>query len=442
MLAQEIIRRKRDGLTLSGEEIASFVRALSDETLSEAQAAAFAMAVFFRGMDEAETVALTLAMRDSGHVLSWPGIERPIADKHSTGGIGDNVSLMLAPIAAAAGLAVPMISGRGLGPSGGTLDKLESIPGYNISPDETTLRRVINETGSAIIGQTAELAPADKRLYAIRDVTATVESMPLIVSSILSKKLAAGLQTLVLDVKFGNGAFMTDPEDAKALARLLVRVASGAGLATTALVTDMNEPLADAVGNAVEIENALSFLKGDKTGTRLEAVVLAFAAEMIANAGLAEDHDRAREMALETLTSGRALESFGRMVSGLGGPADFVERWESYLPKAAIIRAVEAPTSGYLSACDARAIGLSVVSLGGGRQLPKDRIDHSVGYSGLKPLGSRIEAGEPLAMLHAAGEDDWRQAAASLRAAITITDSPPVERPLILDRVDLRGDDL
>ena len=442
MLAQEIIRRKRDGLTLSGEEIASFVRALSDETLSEAQAAAFAMAVFFRGMDEAETVALTLAMRDSGHVLSWPGIDRPIADKHSTGGIGDNVSLMLAPIAAAAGLAVPMISGRGLGPSGGTLDKLESIPRYNISPDEATLRRIINETGCAIIGQTAELAPADKRLYAIRDVTATVESMPLIVSSILSKKLAAGLQTLVLDVKFGNGAFMTDPDDARALARLLVRVANGAGLATTALVTDMNEPLADAVGNAVEIENALSFLRGEKAGTRLEAVVLAFASEMIANAGLAEDHDRAREIAVETVSSGRALETFGRMVACLGGPVDFVERWESYLPKATIIRPVEAPASGYLVACDARAIGMSVVSLGGGRQRPADRIDHSVGYSVLRPLGAKLAAGEPLALVHAATEEGWQAAAATLRAAIAIEDNPPADRPLVLDRVDVSGNDL
>ncbi|AQZ49446.1 thymidine phosphorylase [Martelella mediterranea] len=442
MLAQEIIRRKRDGLTLSGEEIASFVRALGDETLSEAQAAAFAMAVFFHGMDEAETVALTLAMRDSGHVLSWPGIDRPIADKHSTGGIGDNVSLMLAPIAAAAGLAVPMISGRGLGPSGGTLDKLESIPGYNIGPDEATLRRIINETGCAIIGQTAELAPADKRLYAIRDVTATVESMPLIVSSILSKKLAAGLQTLVLDVKFGNGAFMTDPDDARALARLLVRVANGAGLATTALVTDMNEPLADAVGNAVEIENALSFLRGEKAGTRLEAVVFAFASEMIANAGLAESHDRAREIAVETVSGGRAMETFGRMVAGLGGPADFVERWESYLPKAAIIRPVEAPSSGYLAACDARAIGLSVVSLGGGRQRPTDRIDHSVGYSVLRPLGAKVAAGEPLALVHAATEEGWQEAAATLRAAIAIEDNPPADRPLVLDRVDVSDSDL
>ena len=237
MLAPETIRRKRDGFALSAAEIRDFVRALSDETLSEAQAAAFAMAVYFQGMDEAETIALTLAMRDSGAVLSWPGIDRPLADKHSTGGIGDNVSLMLAPIAAATGLAVPMISGRGLGPTGGTLDKLESIPGYDVSPDEASLRRAIAEAGCAIVGQTGALAPADKRLYAIRDVTATVESMPLIVSSILSKKLAAGLQTLVLDVKFGNGAFMTDPDDARALARLLVRVANGAGLATTALVT-------------------------------------------------------------------------------------------------------------------------------------------------------------------------------------------------------------
>ena len=436
MLAQEIIRRKRDGLALSGEEITAFVAALSNETLSEAQAAAFAMAVFFRGMDEAETVALTLAMRDSGHVLSWRGIDRPIADKHSTGGIGDNVSLMLAPIAAAAGLAVPMISGRGLGPTGGTLDKLESIPGYNISPDETALRDTIAKTGCAIIGQTAELAPADKRLYAIRDVTATVESMPLIVSSILSKKLAAGLETLVLDVKFGNGAFMTDPNDATALARLLVKVANGAGLATTALVTDMNEPLADAVGNAVEVENALAFLRGEKAGTRLETVVIALAAEMIASAGLAGTHDHAAEIARDTLRDGCALETFARMVAGLGGPGDFVERSEKYLPKAAIIRPVEATSSGFLSAIDARAVGMSVVTLGGGRRTASDMIDHSVGYSALKSLGAKVDTGEALAIVHAASEDHWQRAASALRNAFTIADTAPAARPLVLARID------
>ena len=281
MIPQEVIRRKRDGEALDKAEIAAFIAGLADGSISEGQVAAFAMAVWFSGMSVDETVALTLAMRDSGEVLSWPDIDSPIADKHSTGGVGDNVSLMLAPIAAACGLAVPMISGRGLGHTGGTLDKLESIPGYDIQPSGTRFRQTVREAGCAIIGQTADLAPADRRLYAIRDVTATVDSVPLITASILSKKLAAGLQSLVLDVKIGNGAFMVSLEEAETLARSLVGVANGAGVKTTALITDMNEPLADAAGNAVEIENCLAFLRGEKAGSRLEAVVVSFAAEML-----------------------------------------------------------------------------------------------------------------------------------------------------------------
>ncbi|AMM83356.1 thymidine phosphorylase [Martelella sp. AD-3] len=435
MLAPETIRRKRDGFALSAAEIRDFVRALSDETLSEAQAAAFAMAVYFQGMDEAETIALTLAMRDSGAVLSWPGIDRPLADKHSTGGIGDNVSLMLAPIAAATGLAVPMISGRGLGPTGGTLDKLESIPGYDVSPDEASLRRSIAEAGCAIVGQTGALAPADKRLYAIRDVTATVESMPLIVSSILSKKLAAGLRSLVLDVKVGNGAFMRNTADAVALAQLLVKVANGAGLATTALVTDMNEPLADAVGNAVEIENALAFLKGEKAGTRLGRVVLELAAEMICGAGLAETHADAKALADATLASGEAVECFGRMVAALGGPADFVEKSVAYLPKAPLIRPVAAPRSGYLAAADARALGIGVVTLGGGRIRSDTRIDHRVGFSGLLPLGTFVEAGAPLGLVHAVTAGACEAAMQTLRDAYAIEDEAPADRPLVIERI-------
>ncbi|TNB48577.1 thymidine phosphorylase [Martelella lutilitoris] len=435
MLAQETIRRKRDGFALAAAEISEFVRALSNETLSEAQAAAFAMAVYFQGMDEAETVALTLAMRDSGTVLAWPDIDRPVADKHSTGGIGDNVSLMLAPIAAAAGLAVPMISGRGLGPTGGTLDKLESIPGYDVSPDAASLRRAIAEAGCAIVGQTGALAPADKRLYAIRDVTATVESMPLIVSSILSKKLAAGLQSLVLDVKFGSGAFMTSAADAADLARRLVTVANGAGLPTSALVTDMNEPLADAVGNAVEIENALSFLRGEKTGTRLETVVMELAAEMIVGAGLAEDRASAQAIAANALSSGRAMETFSKMVAALGGPSDFIEKSETYLPAAPVIRPVAAGRSGYLVASDARALGIGVVTLGGGRSKPGERIDHRVGFSGLLPLGAFVEAGAPLGLVHAATAGDCEAAMQTLRDAYIVGDEAPADRPLVIKRI-------
>ena len=435
MLAQEVIRKKRDGLTLEPGEIAAIVRGLADGSLASEQAAAFAMAVYFRGMSDEETVALTFAMRDSGTVLSWPGIDRPIADKHSTGGVGDNVSLMLAPIAAAAGLAVPMISGRGLGPTGGTLDKLESIPGYNISPDASTLSETMRLAGAAIIGQTADLAPADKRLYAIRDVTATVESMPLIVSSILSKKLAAGLQTLVLDVKFGSGAFMQDSDEATTLARHLVDVANGAGLSTTAFVTDMNEPLADAVGNAVEVESAVDFLKGRKRGTRLEEVVLALAAEMIVGGGLADTAEAAGEQARSVLDDGRALAAFAAMIRGLGGPADFTESPEKYLVRAPVIRAVNAAEAGFVSTIDGRAIGVSVVSMGGGRSHPDDTIDHRVGYSALKPVGTRLEAGEPIGLVHAASEEDFAAAAKALRAAVAVSGIKPQPRPLILSRV-------
>lgn len=293
MQAVEIIRRKRDGEALSSADLQAFIRALSRDELSEGQIAAFAMAVFLRGMSDAETVALTLAMRDSGTVLSWKTAGRPVADKHSTGGVGDNVSLMLSPMMAACGLAVPMISGRGLGHTGGTLDKLESIPGYDIAPDASVFRALVEEIGCAIIGQTADLAPADKRLYAVRDVTATVESVPLITASILSKKLASGLESLVMDVKFGNGAFMGQVEEARALTRSLVAVANGAGTRTSALLTDMNEPLADCAGNAVEIANAVAFLKGDKVGTRLETVTLALGAEMLVNAGVEPDRNAA-----------------------------------------------------------------------------------------------------------------------------------------------------
>jgi len=431
MLPQEIIRRKRDGGTLTGEEIAAFIEGLSKETISEGQVAAFAMAVFFKGMTPDEIVALTLAMRDSGDVLSWAGAGKPVADKHSTGGVGDNVSLMLAPIVAACGLAVPMISGRGLGHTGGTLDKLQSIPGYDVMPDNTVFRRTVDRAGCAIIGQTGDLAPADKRLYAIRDVTATVESIPLITASILSKKLAAGLESLVLDVKVGNGAFMAKSEDAEALARSLVRVANGAGVKTTALLTDMNEPLADCAGNAIEVQNAVDFLKGQKSGTRLEEVTLALGAEMLVNAGVATDTAGALARCSEALASGKAAEIFGRMVSELGGPSDFMDKAESYLPRAKVEVAVLAEQDGYLSACDTRGLGLAVVALGGGRQRPSDTIDHGVGLSGFKPLGTMVAKGEPIAFVQANDESAAKQAAKTVAECYRISETKPEAMPVI-----------
>ncbi len=435
MLPQEIIRKKRDRLPLSAEEIGFFVNGIASGAVSEGQVAALAMAIIFNGMSRAEAVALTLAMRDSGDVLDWRNLPGPVTDKHSTGGVGDNVSLMLAPIVAACGAYVPMISGRGLGHTGGTLDKMDSIPGYTSQPDNALFRKAVVETGCAIIGQTAELAPADKRFYAIRDVTATVESVPLITASILSKKLAAGLQSLVLDVKLGNGAFMAKSRDATELATSLVEVANGAGLKTSALITGMNEPLASAAGNAVEVENAVDFLTGRHRDRRLLEVTQALAAEMLQSAGIAGSSEEGSRLAAEALESGRAAEIFGRMVSVLGGPADFMEKSRSYLPKAKIERAVTADRYGFITGIATRDIGLAVVTLGGGRARPQDPVDHSVGLTRLLPVGAEVHRGESLCLVHARSEDDAELAAAAIRAAYAIGDKRPPAQKSVFRRI-------
>jgi thymidine phosphorylase len=439
MLPQEIIRTKRDGARLSQAEIAEFVAGMTSGSVSEGQVAAFAMAVFLKGMSRDEAVALTLAMRDSGDVLDWSDLPGPVTDKHSTGGVGDNVSLMLAPIVAACGAYVPMISGRGLGHSGGTLDKMDSIPGYVSQPDNRLFREAVLAAGCAIIGQTANLAPADKRLYAIRDVTATVESVPLITASILSKKLAAGLQSLVLDVKLGNGAFMAKSREATELATSLVEVANGAGLRTTALITGMNEPLASAAGNAVEVRNAVDFLTGRSRDKRLLDVTLALAAEMLQSAAIAGSNQEGLLRANEALDSGKAAETFGRMVAALGGPADFVERSEAYLPRALIVQPVQAHRSGYVGAIATREIGLAVVTLGGGRTRPEDTVDHAVGLTELMPVGAEVGEGEPLALAHARTPDAAERAAAAVRAAYRITERRPAGQKSVIRRVTQRG---
>jgi thymidine phosphorylase len=434
MLPQEVIARKRDGGRLSAEEVRFMVEGLTSGAISEGQAAAFAMAVFFRGMNTDERVALTLAMRDSGAVLRWdlPG---PVVDKHSSGGIGDNVSLMLAPALAACGAFVPMISGRGLGHTGGTLDKFDAIPGYATQPDAATFGRAVAEAGCAIIGQTDDVAPADRRLYAIRDVTATVESLDLITASILSKKLAAGLDALVLDVKCGSGAFMATPGDARALARSLVEVANGAGCPTRALITDMNEPLASAAGNALEMANAVRFLRGEEIDGRLWDVTVALGGELLAQAGLTVSSDEGAGKIREAFASGAAAERFGRMVAALGGPADFLEMVERHLRRAPVMGDVPARGGGFVAAIDGREVGLAVVELGGGRRRPTDAVDHSVGFEGLLGLGAAVEADTPLARLHAADEAAFARAAERLRAAYRLAEVPPEATPLILERV-------
>ncbi len=438
-LPQEIIRRKRDGETLSGAEIGFLVKGLTDGVVTEGQVSAFAMAVFFRGMAMPERVALTEAMRDSGRVLDWRDLPGPALDKHSTGGVGDTVSLMLAPAVAACGGYVPMISGRGLGHTGGTLDKLDSIPGYISQPDEALFRRVTREVGCAIIGQTADLAPADKRLYAIRDVTATVESIPLITASILSKKLAAGLNGLAMDVKFGAGAFMARFEDAEELAHSLATVATGAGLPTTALLTDMNEPLASAAGNAVEVRYAVDYLTGATREPRMHELTVALGAEMLLTGKLAPTIADAKAMMERAISSGAAAETFARMVAALGGPKDILERPDAHLGRAAVMREVPAPDDGHVAAIDTRAIGLAVVALGGGRTRAADPVDHSVGLTGLARLGAKVGKGDPLAVVHARTEAAADAAAAAVTTAYRLADAAPRTGPLVAKRLEGTG---
>lgn len=434
MLPQEVIIAKRDGRRLSDEEIGFFVRGLTDGTISEGQVAALAMAILLRGLDVDERVALTLAMRDSGRVLDWdlPG---PVVDKHSTGGVGDNVSLMLAPALAACGAYVPMISGRGLGHTGGTLDKLDAIPGYVSQPDEATFRRVVAEVGCAIIGQTADIAPADRRLYAIRDVTGTVESIDLITASILSKKLAAGLDALILDVKTGTGAFMATRDDALALAASLTEVANGAGCRTRALITDMNEPLASAAGNALEVANAARFLRGDVVDSRLWDVTIALGAELLALSGIARDREDGADRMGMAFESGAAAERFDRMVAALGGPGDFLDSFERHLAAAPHVADVMAGRDGFVAGIDTRGLGLAVVELGGGRRRATDAIDHAVGLETLAGLGLAVEPDTPLARVHAASEDALAAAVDRVRAAYRLDDTPPEDGPLVLQRL-------
>lgn len=438
MLPQEIIRAKRDGRALTEDEIAFFVGGIGDGAISEGQAAAFAMAVFFRGMTPPETVALTRAMRDSGTILDWSSerLASPALDKHSTGGVGDKVSLLLAPLVAASGGAVPMIAGRGLGHTGGTVDKLEAIPGYATAPGGTTFRRVVREIGCAIIGQTGELAPADRRLYAIRDVTATVESIPLITASILSKKLAAGLAALVMDVKCGSGAFMARREDAVALARTIAEVSAAAGMPTAALVTDMSSVLGTAAGNALEVAESIAYLtdRGPRE-SRLHEVTLALSAELLVTGRLFTTLEAARMHCEAQLANGAAADRFARMVAALGGPADLLERPERYLPTAEVAVPVMPERAGTVLAMDTRAVGLAVVALGGGRRRVGQTIDHAVGFTDWVSIGAEVGPDRPLCLVHARSLDAAEEAARAIRAAVTVGDGPAVPVPVVLERI-------
>jgi thymidine phosphorylase len=436
MSARDVIRKVRDGVTPSVEELDWFARGLAGDEVSDAQAGAFAMAVCLGGLDEEGRVALTLAMRDSGDVLAWD-LDAPVLDKHSTGGVGDCVSLVLAPALAACGVYVPMISGRGLGHTGGTLDKMDAIPGVSAQVSEADLRRIVGAAGCAIVGATGRIAPADRRLYAVRDVTATVESIDLITASILSKKLAAGLQGLVLDVKVGSGAFMKTPTEARALAESLVGTANGAGCATAALITDMNQPLAPALGNAVEVAVSMDVLSGNREAApRLHDLTLILGGRLLALAGVAATEDEGAARIATAIASGAALERFARMVAEMGGPPDMAEDWRTHLPAAPVVGEVPAPVSGHIAAIDGEALGLAVVDLGGGRAVETDRVDPAVGLTEVVSLGDRVERGAPLCVLHARDEAEAEAAARRILAAVKIRDAAPEVPPLIHGRVD------
>lgn len=435
MLPQEIIRKKRNKESLSRSDITEFITGVTNGEIMDSQVASMTMAIFLNGMTAEETTALTLAMRDSGDIMNWSGLDAPVVDKHSSGGVGDKVSLMLAPMLAACGVYVPMISGRGLGHTGGTLDKFDSIPGYQTMPSNDLFKKTVKEVGCAIIGQTGNLAPADKKIYAIRDICATVESIELITASILSKKLAAGLQYLVMDLKCGNGAFMDNIEDARALAKSIVRVANLAGTKTSALLTDMNQVLGHHVGNALEMQEAVDFLKGKNIESRLYRVTMSLCAELLVNSRITLTLEEAHAKLQNSLNSGKALETFARMVSALGGPKDFCEKPEKYLAHSAIIRPIMAEKSGFISEMQTRHIGLALIELKGGRTRSDQPLDYATGFSHFCHIGDHVDKQTPLCFVHAQTETDFEQAKHRILANIRITDKAPLASPEIIEKI-------
>lgn len=433
MFPQEIIRHKRNKFPLTPEEISFFVKGVTSGEIADSQIGALTMAIFLNGMEKEEIVNLTLAMRASGDVLKWG--DHPIIDKHSSGGVGDKVSLMLAPMLASCGGYVPMISGRGLGHTGGTLDKFDSIPGYQTVPSNELFVKTVKEVGCAIIGQTGNLAPADKKIYAIRDVCGTVESIPLITASILSKKLAAGLDCLVMDLKCGNGAFMDNIEDARSLAKSIVSVANDAGTKTSAVITDMNQVLGYNVGNALEVVEAIEYLKGNMVESRLHQVTMELCADLLVSANLASSNDEAKEKLQKNLDNGKALEIFAKMVSALGGPKDFVEKYDNYLPKAKIIKPVFHTTPGYVSEMSTRDVGLSIIGLKGGRTRPDQSLDFATGFVDFCQIGDKLDNSKPIAYIHAQTEEDFNKASAELIKTVKTSEQKPVLNKPIIEKV-------
>ena len=433
MLFTDVIRAKRDGLALTDEQIQFFVDGLADASIPAEQVSALAMAIFLNSMTFDEIGKLTMCMANSGTVLEWQDLDLdgPVVDKHSTGGVGDKVSFMLAPIVAACGCYVPMISGRGLGHTGGTTDKAESIPGYNTAPDFSEFRSIVKDVGCAVIGQTNDLAPADRRFYAIRDVTSTVESVPLITASILAKKIASNLDALVMDVKVGTGAFMSTHARAHEMAESIIATAATAGMKTHVLITDMNECLGRTAGNALEIAEVVQYLKDENREPRLNEVVLGLCAEMLVVTGIEPDRDKALVKVDEAVTSGRALEVFARMVAALGGPSDFIDNPDNYLAQAPVIQPVHA--DGILAAVDAFAIGNAIIELGGGRREVGEVLDMSVGFSDFASIGTQLDRDTPLAVVHAASETDADKVSALLLDACTTSSVAAGKSPVIAE---------
>ncbi|HKO98376.1 MAG TPA: thymidine phosphorylase [Pyrinomonadaceae bacterium] len=437
MRPQDVIRKKRDGGNLSEEEIEFFIEGVTKGTIADYQISALLMAIYLNGMNDSEQEILTHAMLHSGNTLDFSDIDKPKADKHSTGGVGDKTSLLIAPMVAACGVCVPMISGRGLGHTGGTLDKLESIPGYRVDLSAAEFEKVLKSVGYAMSGQTGELAPADKKMYALRDATSTVEAIPLIVASIISKKGAAGLDAMVIDVKVGSGAFMREEKRAQALAHALVRTGNACGIRTRALLTDMNQPLGQAVGNSVEVKECIELLRGaGEEGARpVLDLSLELSAHMLVLSKVDTSLDAARDRLRNIVTSGAALECFRKNVEAQGGEPRVCDDPQKFLPLVTQSFKVESPRSGFINTVNTAEIGHAIAAIGGGRVRIDDSIDPTVGFMAEVKIGEPIEAGKPLGTIYCDDDSKAREAAARIQAAYEISDQPPLELPLLLREV-------
>jgi pyrimidine-nucleoside phosphorylase len=435
---QDVIRKKRDGLSLSREEIDFFIAGVTSGRIADYQVSALLMAIYLNGMDGAEQQALTEAMLNSGNILDFSDIPKPKADKHSTGGVGDKTSIIIAPLVAACGVCVPMISGRGLGHTGGTLDKLESIPGYRVALSATEFKEVLDKVGYAMAGQTAELAPADKKMYALRDATATVEAIPLIVASIISKKGAAGLDAMIIDVKVGNGAFMREEDRARALAHALVSTGNSCGIKTRALLTDMNQPLGGAVGNSLEVEECINILRGEANEAAAPVLELSLelSAHMLVLANVEKTIEAARQRLQGVLDSGKALECLQSNIEAQGGDPRVCDAPGDFLPLVSESVKVESPRSGFITNVDTTEIGHAIAAIGGGRVRIEDTVDPTVGFTSELKLGDQIGAGEAIGMVYCADAAAAAKAARRIQAAYHVSDEPSAELKLVKEIIN------